>query len=247
MAGNESLSVSPVLVTDGPKLEEHVIRDRERVRSYIFDHAEGWHRKYLVRLIDCWDEYNRRYFDQELTFPYIALEEPGVPCAYGQCAPVTGFGGKLGIQLRPSLLLGTHPHIHGGSEFAEGRFRFVADVLLHESVHQWQMEIVGKSDNSYHGHGPLFRNKANEIGSKLGLPRVRTCKRRGKDRNLPSCSQWPHNVRPDYYLGAYNLERALRRGPLTYDEWEQLGEGLAELNGSPLRSLIEKIIKYHRH
>ncbi len=29
-------------------------------------------------------------------------------------------------------------------------------------------------------------------------------KKRGKDKDLPSCAQWPLNVRPrDYYLGAY--------------------------------------------
>jgi hypothetical protein len=32
---------------------------------------------------------------------------------------------------------------------------------------------------------------------------VRSAKRRGPDKDRPSCAQWPHNVRPlDYYLGA---------------------------------------------
>ncbi len=79
----------------------------------------------------------------------------------------------------------------------------VADVLLHEMIHQWQQEVTGDTEEGYHGHGPTFRDKANEIGAKLGLPPVRTCKKRGKDEDLPSCSYWPHGNRPDgYYLGA---------------------------------------------
>jgi len=80
----------------------------------------------------------------------------------------------------------------------------VADVLLHEMVHQWQQEVSGDRDTEYHGHGPAFRDRANVIGAVLGLPTVRTCKARGKDADRPSCSQWPHNVRPgDFYGGAY--------------------------------------------
>jgi hypothetical protein len=60
-------------------------------------------------------------------------------------------------------------------------------------------------ESAYHGHGPTFRDKANEISARLGLGRVRTNKKRGKDEHLPSCSHWPHNVRDAkaYYLGAY--------------------------------------------
>src|SRR5829696_8026828 len=96
------------------------------------------------------------------------------------------------IRLRPSLLTGTHPRVNGS---AEGRFLFVADVLLHEMIHQWQQEVSGETDEAWHGHGPAFRDKANEIGARLGLGIVRTSKKRGKDADLPSCSYWPHVVR----------------------------------------------------
>lgn len=66
------------------------------------------------------------------------------------------------------------------------------------------MEITRKTEESYHGHGPTFRDACNRIGAILGLPLVRTSKKRGADKDLPSCAQWPHNVRPpDDYLGAY--------------------------------------------
>ena len=35
-------------------------------------------------------------------------------------------------------------------------------------------------------------------------------KKRGKDKDLPSCAQWPHNVRPaGFYLGAYKPDPGL--------------------------------------
>ena len=84
----------------------------------------------------------------------------------------------------------------------------MADVFLHETVHQWQHEVLGDLEDGYHGHGPKFRDQCNRIGALLGLPPVRTSKARGKDKALPSCAYWPHCVRPvDYYLGAYPVER----------------------------------------
>ena len=41
---------------------------------------------------------------------------------------------------------------------SEGRFRLVPDVFLHETVHQWQHEVRGDLEGSYHGHGPKFRS-----------------------------------------------------------------------------------------
>jgi hypothetical protein len=68
-------------------------------------------------------------------------------------------------------------------------------------IHQWQYEVVGNTEVSYHGHGTIFRDKANEIGTKLGLPPVRT--KHGKAKDVPLCSYFAHAVRPDgYYLDA---------------------------------------------
>ena len=40
----------------------------------------------------------------------------------------------------------------------------LADVLLHETVHQWHDEITGQVERGYHGHGPAFRDECNRIG-----------------------------------------------------------------------------------
>jgi hypothetical protein len=135
--------------------------------------------------------------------PYVLLTPPESPRALGDCANISSFGGRCQIRVRPSLLTGTHPHVRPGDPYAEGRFRIVADVLLHESIHQYHMEITGRNEDSYHGHGPAFALTCNQIGQLLGLPPVRSMKKRGPDKDLPSCAQWPLNVRPhDYYLGA---------------------------------------------
>jgi hypothetical protein len=42
------------------------------------------------------------------------------------------------------------------------------------------------------------------VGKNLGLGQVRVAKARGKDKDLPSCADWPHCVRPrNYYRGAF--------------------------------------------
>lgn len=152
-------------------------------------------------LHELWAGFNSAHFGGMMIPPYILLDEPSTPRRYGQFAARGGLGGRGQIMIRPSLLTGTHPHLRAAGETT--RRRFVADVLLHEAVHQWQHEADGHTDSGYHGHGPVFRDQANRIGTALGLPPVRTSKRRGPDAGLPSCSQWPHNVRPaDYYAGA---------------------------------------------
>lgn len=182
------------------------VEDREHRKSFrafaISESEEAW-RPVMSRLYGLWDEWARELFEAEMIPPYILLASTSRPQSYGDYSEVSGFGGHSQIRIRRTLLTGTHPAVRADKQFAEGRERFVSDVLLHEMVHQYQSEILGDADDSYSGHGPNFRDVANRIGAKLGLPPVRIAKARGKDKDLPSCAQWPHCVRPaDYYLGA---------------------------------------------
>lgn len=183
------------------RLTDADVAHREAFWSYVLDQAEPWHRDHLTRLYRVWEDANAKWYDGALVPPIILLAEPSEPKTYGQCYDVSSYGARSEIRIRPSLLAGTHPHIrHGGA----GANRFGDDVLLHEQIHQWQHELLGTDEDAYHGHGPTFRDKANRIGAELGLDPVRTMKRRGTDKDLPSCAQWPHCVRPaDHYLGAY--------------------------------------------
>lgn len=173
--------------------------DRETHWAYVAEHAAPGFRSYLLRLAEIWDNANDRWFSAKMTRPIVLLTAPSTPTRYGEHAHAGGYGEPGEIRIRLSLLDGTHPKVHG---HPEGCFRFAADVLLHESIHQYQFEIAGNSEPSYHGHGPQFTAWCNLIGADLGLPQV-VCRNRKGSKN-PRSAQWPHNVRPPgYYLGAY--------------------------------------------
>jgi hypothetical protein len=178
---------------------------RQAFKAFVEQETDAWqHSADAKRLYTLFDEWNAVYFDGRLTVPYLVLLEPSSPRRLGDTSSMSGWGGKLQIRLRPSLLNGTYPCLRSGEAFAEGRFLFVADVLLHEMIHHFHLEVTGDTEEAFHGHGPAFRDDCNRIGAALGLPPVRSAKKRGLDKDLPSCAQWPHNVRPPgYYLGAY--------------------------------------------
>lgn len=188
-------------------LTGEVLSHRRGFERFVLEHAEPWHREHLGRLFSNWRTWNGEHFESRLEPPYLLLAEPSTPRRYGDCGPLSGFGGRSQIRIRPSLVHGSHPHVLAGEDHREGRLRFVDDILLHEMIHQWQFEVLGESERAYSGHGPLFRDVANRIGAVLGLPPVRDCKRRGQGQDLPSCAYWPHVVRPaGFYLGAYRPE-----------------------------------------
>jgi hypothetical protein len=191
---SEDTTCDLTLVPFAEDLPRSAIEHRMEFRQYVLNEASAWHRKHLARMYDLWDQWNVEFFSSLMKPPYILLAEPSIPQALGDCAVISGFGGNSQIRIRPSLITGSHPKVRGWSE--DARLRMVEDILLHEMLHQWQQEVTGNCDSAYSGHGPTFRDKANEIGAALGLGRVRTCKLRGADKDLPSCSYWPQNVRP---------------------------------------------------
>ncbi len=195
--------MSPLVETPTKELPLHASQHRASFVDYVLEHAAPWHRQHLGRLYDLWAKWNRDYFESRMVPSYILLSEPSNPRRYGDCGPISGFGGTTQIRIRPSLLTGTHPDVCGGDQFSEGRFLFVADILLHEMIHQWHQEVTGVTEDSYHGHGPKFCEMCNQIGERLGIAEVYP-KPRGKTKGKPGCQYWPHVVRPDDdYLGAY--------------------------------------------
>lgn len=184
-----------------------VLAHRADYWEWIRANAVPGTRDVLLRLRDHWHEVNARFFGAGMAEPYITLTEPSKPSLLGQCCRESSWGSRLEIRLRPSLLDGTHPRVDSLVP-ARGRFLVAADVLTHECIHQWQAEITGKAEASYHGHGPGFAAKANEIGTALGLPPV-AVRNRGGSADLV-CAHWPHNVRdPAYYLGAWQPRQAV--------------------------------------
>jgi hypothetical protein len=163
---------------------------------------------YDARLYDLWDRWNDEFFEGRMVPSLIQLTDPGQTQCYGCCTTFSGLAGiHSAIKIRRSILDGTLRDLKHGNRNPQGLRRFLEDVLLHEMVHQWHHEVTGDTDPpDYRGHGPAFSAKVNEIGARLGLPRVgRTrMKRDCADKGLESPQHWPHNVRPDvYYLGAH--------------------------------------------
>jgi hypothetical protein len=213
---------------------------REEFVAYVLGKAKAWHREQMGRLYGEWADWNERHFSGRLTVPYLLLTSPTSPRALGDYGKVSCFGGYGQICIRPTLLTGKHRCLRAGAEFAEGRFRFVADVFLHESVHQHCDEVLGNLELSYKGHGPVFAGECNRIGSALGLPPVRPAKARGPNKDLPSCAYWPHNVRPDgYYLGAYvpagATDSGVEKDDGEQDEPDSLGEAIRGLFRAAVR------------
>jgi hypothetical protein len=187
-------------------------KHREEFASFAREHGHGPYRPVLERLYVLWESWNAEHFAGKLITPHILLAEPKSPRALGDHAQLSGWGSRNQIRIRPSLLGGSHPQVRAGEEFAEGRFLLVADVLLHETIHQYHDEVTGQVERSYHGHGPAYRDECNRIGKALGLPPVRTAKARGPEKSLPSCAHWPLNVRPEgYYREAFEVGSEVAR------------------------------------
>lgn len=177
------------------------IRHRKDFREYVVQDGVPGHREVLADLYATWDQYHRDFF-HDMTVPYIVFGNPGSARVLGTCQDISDFGGKLQITMRRALFDGKYKGINWDAP-QEGIDRYRKDVLLHEMVHQFHFEVTGDTEDSYKGHGPKFAEVCNTIGRDLGLAEVRPAKARGKDKDRPSCAQWPHNVRPaDYYMGA---------------------------------------------
>jgi hypothetical protein len=201
---------SPVTAAD--------VKHREEFKEFVISQSDKIYRPVLRRLYASWETYAEELFEEPMIPPYIILTPPARPQALGDYSEVSGFGGHSQIRIRPTLLTGQHKALKSGHRYAEGRFLFVADVLLHETIHQYHQEVTGHTEDSYKGHGTHFRDTCNEIGEKLGLSSVRIAKARGSDKDLPSCAQWPHCVRPkNYYHGAY-IETNGRKTGEDFDE-----------------------------
>jgi hypothetical protein len=157
--------------------------------------VEPRHRGRLEQLYRLWETWNDRFFAGRLTTPRIVFDRSGVSSRYGSCGPTSRPDALSRIRLRLSLLTGSHPKVRAGKKHAKSRFRLVAEVLLHEMVHQWQQEVVGDAVGDWCSHGAAFCQKCNEIGRQLRLLPVRIATDVSKDATLPSCAYWPHSAR----------------------------------------------------
>lgn len=167
-------------------------------RSYSLRKTRPEFRYHVGRLYRLWGKWNQQFFAGRLSLPQIVLSPSDGSGSFGACGPSTHPGALSRIRLQRSLLTGLHPRLADGSGWRRRTrrgYRWAAEVLLHEMVHQWCRETVPAEARENEGHGAAFCRKCNEIGRALRLITVRSgADTRGKPL-LPSCAQWPHNAR----------------------------------------------------
>ncbi|MBI4022268.1 MAG: hypothetical protein HY372_02835 [Candidatus Andersenbacteria bacterium] len=198
-------------MTHLPKGKRLLDAERRSFARFATRHAEPVFRDVSRHLYERWDELNRRYFKRKLKRPHLTFGYTS-PRSLAFCSPLTDWGATLQITINQRLILGDH-RIVVNPWPAQGVKRFLADVLLHESLHQYHREVTGKTDPGYRGHGTAFAQTCNDIGDQLGLPPVVARRRnRAKDLDKPICNYWPHNVRPpDFYSPDIDTEVIVAR------------------------------------
>ena len=235
MSSKKTTETSPLAETPGflpsGELAPEVERDRRRFWDYVTAHAVPRYREVMGRIYGEMEEWRKRFFPELAVAPYLLIAQPPNPRADACYCIVTSFGGISEVRIRPSIVEGKHRTVRPGPEFAEGRFRYVLDLVLHECVHLYNDEVKKIPEDGYHGHGPAFRDLCNAIGEQLGLGPVRCGKKRGVDSHLASAAQWPVNVRPhDYYLGAVRKVAEKIKRPSMSEILSRLRVSLAALD-----------------
>lgn len=189
---------------------------RREFMEYCVTAAQERYQRLLRVLYEHFEVWGRDFFGGQLFPPHFLILAPKSPSAEGDYTPYSGWGSKSQIRLRPSLFDGSHPHLVNGSRDPEGLQRYWLDVALHECVHQYCNEILGKPEKAEKGQGNAFAKECSRIGALLGLPPVGPARKSRNKEGLPSCAFWPTCVRPgDYYLGAYRPDLASKRAKST--------------------------------
>ena len=185
---------------------------RENFKQFCISQAEPAWRATLRTLYAAWETWNTTYFNGQMTPPYVLLGTPHYPMAMGTTQTISDFGGTTQITIRHSVVNATHPHLINGTQDPRGLERFLLDIFLHETVHQYCIEVLGKAEEAEKSHGPVFAAECTRVGTMLNLPAVGPARASRRTAGVPSCAQWPINVRPaNYYLGAYDPSAAPQR------------------------------------
>lgn len=181
---------------------------------------EGINPEFFLR--QQWNIFNAAYFDKSLSpisIRVVNMEEE-IGKTYVGVYRYNKESQKTMILLNDKLIYGNDDYLRPGKEYAHGRYRLMADVLLHEMIHQYQREVIKNvgytKTKRYFCHGKSFCQKASEIAEKIGLEKVRP-------NRQPASKQWPGSTRDkEYYLGAYDYFHPLNwidRNWTTFGSW----------------------------
>lgn len=162
-----------------------------------------------ARLHQLYETENHLYFEGKL--PRDPLFVIGETRGLGWYCPRSQIGGSHEIGFSDRIFRAGNKYLRITDETAQGHAKFVDDILRHEMIHMYNNLVLKKSEPAFHGHGPVFAEECNRVGEILDLPPVRSCRDRSKkNKDLPSCSQWPSCVRPDGYYEGAQIERRAR-------------------------------------
>ena len=208
-------------ISDHERIEFHIsdedISHRKDFANFARSHSDQWYRPRLERLYDRWNQWNEDFFYKKMAEPYLMISSLTGKGTMGLYQNISSFGGKSVIRINRLILTGEFEDCAHGNRDPEGLMRIAEDTLLHEMIHQYANEHLFQPEPSQRGHGVTFRDECNRIAEQLGWEtKVRISKKTKTNAHLPSCAQWPDEVRPDqddYYLGAWiNSPNPSKRG-----------------------------------
>ena len=165
--------------------------------DYALKKARKIYRGEMRRLYALMAAYNNLYFNNLLPDIILSISAPRGDDAVACVNRWDGPEARYKIRIRPSFITGSDPYFNNTHQ-AEGRRRFIDDLLLHECVHVLHLE------RDYYGttrepHGALFADECNRIGALIGTVRDVSALSKKRDSSVPLCPNWPHNVRPTGY------------------------------------------------
>jgi hypothetical protein len=205
------------------------------IMEFSLSKADGPDRELIVALYEAFRFNNKTYFGGDLDPAPILLTTPTSPKAQADYANFSAFGCRHQIRVRPACARGVYPtgayegvprkgwRMRPGHPI-EDRLVWLQDLVLHEMVHL-AMEQRGVREDGYKGHGPVFTSEVNRIGTMLGLPSVRSKRRKGQGEEILISSQWPFCAWPG---GEHRCERYGQLWEYV-DAPEELEDGLTAL------------------
>jgi hypothetical protein len=186
---------------------------RSEIRAFSLSEAEGPDREIVRALYETFDRHNTVFWAGELHPVPILISPPTSARAFADASEFSGFGCKQQMRVRPSVARGIHNsdrqpgvkpfHRMTPEHDLEDRLRWLSDLVLHEMVHLWLNQIEHPGQHEHQGHGAAFTSECNRIGTVLGLPLVKSRRRRNDPPSLPISGQWPQNVRPGGDCGPF--------------------------------------------
>lgn len=176
---------------------------RHAVLNYAHRWAAGDFGSILPRLHLLYERLNKEFFEGKLPpNPLIVIEPAPAPRVNAWYSNRSGWGGRLKIGIATRIVYAKVEWVQRDDGNLEGLFRVVDDLFIHEVIHVNNDVVERCPERGHHGHGSRFAAWCNRIGMTMGIPEVRNSRAR-KNRHLPSCAQWPLNVRPEgHYMGA---------------------------------------------